>query len=482
MKDRLRRWAMDSPVNLAIFRVVVGVVLLRLPDLGAAVHWASMSDRLRTPPVGLEWALGVVPMGVEVARPLYWIVVAATVLGVVGLATRVAWTVVALGSLWLLAIPQFAGSVFHYHHLVWFAMLLAASPCGDALSIDARIARWRGKAPPSGAVPSSSGSMARADLTRSEGRGARPRARRRAPANTERSLAYGVPIRAAWLLVALIFFFPGLHKLLESGWEWIWSDNLQNQMYAKWLQMPEFTPLFRVDRYPTLVRLGALSAVAFELSFVGLVLFRRTRLVAVAIALAFHQATAELMGIRFPALWLCYVVFVDWEALYRRARRLAPAEPPAASERWPRVSMIVAGVLLAGNLAYGAAGISDGWPFACYPKFHRTVQARLPALRVEVVAADGAVREVPVDAMSPGGPTQRWWAITWSVMGAHERARAEPARWSAFWRSIARRPAVEALARDAVAVRFSRDMISTVPEDADDPPLSTRVLYELPLR
>lgn len=473
MKERLRRWALDSPVNLAIFRVVVGVVLLLLPDLRSALHWAAMSDRMRTPPVGLEWALGVVPMGVEVARPLYWIVVVATVLGVVGLATRVAWTVVALGSLWLLAIPQFAGSVFHYHHLVWFAMLLAASPCGDALSIDARIARWRGR-----------------------------------PPSTERSLAYGVPIRAAWLLIALIFFFPGLHKLLESGWEWIWSDNLQNQMYAKWLQMPELTPLFRVDRYPTLLRLGALSAVAFELSFVGLVLFRRTRLVAVAMALAFHQATAELMGIRFPALWLCYVVFVDWDALWARLSRLSlarlslarrrrgaeagtgearrrsmsPPEPASPSGRWPRASMVVASVLLVGNLGYGAAGISDGWPFACYPKFHRTVEARLPALRVEVVGADGVVREVPVEAMSPGGPTQRWWAVTWSVMGSHERARAEPARWRAFWRSIARRPAVRALAEDAVAVRFSRDMVSTVPEEADDPPLSTRLLYELPLR
>ena len=99
-----------------------------------------------------------------------------------------------------------------------------------------------------------------------------------------------------------------------------------------------------------------------------------------------------------------------------------------------------------------------------------------------MVGADGVVREVPVEAMSPGGPTQRWWAITWSVMGSHERARAEPARWMAFWRSIARRPGVRALAEDAVAVRFSRDMVSTVPEEADDPPLSTRLLYELPLR
>jgi hypothetical protein len=187
------------------------------------------------------------------------------------------------------------------------------------------------------------------------------------------------------------------------------------------------------------------------------------------------------MGIRFPALWLCYVVFVDWASLVRRLRQL-PVEPSAQAGRWPRLAMLVAGVLLAGNVAFGAAGISDGWPFACYPKFHRVVSARLPALRVEVVGADGVAREVPVEAMSPGGPTQRWWAITWSVMGAHERARAEPARWSAFWRSISRHAAVRELAREAIAVRFSRDMVSTVPEDADDPPLSTRLLYELPLR
>lgn len=447
MRDALRRWGSDSAVNLAVFRITVGVVLLRLPDLHGVLRWAALPDRVRTAPVGLGWALGVVPMGPEIARPLYWIVVAATVLGVVGLATRFAWTVVALGSLWLLAIPQFAGSVFHYHHLLWFAALLALSPCGDALSIDSWLARRRGEV-----------------------------------IRTERSLAYGVPIRAAWLLIGVIFFFPGLHKLLESGWEWIWSDNLRNQMYAKWLQMPEFTPLVRVDRYPTLVRLGALGTVAFELSFIVLVLFRRTRLFAVAIALAFHQATAYLMGLRFPALWLCYVVFVDWDALARRLRKLPRSQATATHEPWPRAASICLAVLLLGNVAFGAAGISDGWPFACYPKFHRTVAARLPALRVEVVRADGSTGRIPVEAMSPGGPTQRWWAVSWSVMGAHERARAEPRRWRAFWRSIARRPAVDELAEGAVAVRFHRDTISTVPEARGDPPLSTRLLYELSLR
>ena len=40
-------------------------------------------------------------MGPEVARPLYWAVIAATVLGTVGLATRLAWSVVALAGLGL---------------------------------------------------------------------------------------------------------------------------------------------------------------------------------------------------------------------------------------------------------------------------------------------------------------------------------------------------------------------------------------------
>jgi len=447
---RLTRWAEGSPADLGVFRAVVGVVLLILPDLHTAPRWAALSDEVRVAPIGLEWAVGTVAMTVPLATAAYWTVVVATVMGTIGLFSRTSWLVVSLAGLYLLGIPQFAGSAFHYHHLLWFAALLAASPCGDALSVDAWLARRRGRAIPN------------------------------AP-----DLAHGAPIRVVWILIGIVFFFPGLWKLLESGWEWIWSDNLRNQMYAKWFQMPWLEPPFRIDHHPTLLRLGALSVVLLELGFVFLVLFRRTRAIAVGGALVFHQLTAYFMGLRFPALWLTYAAFVPWTSWYhwlrRRIGRPREVSEGASASRPGAQLWAVAAVLIVGNLAYGALGISDGWPFACYPKFHRTVAARLPALEVELMRGEGEAEVVPVEWMSPGGLSQRWWSLSWSLMGSHERARADTARFDAFFQRVSASGPLAAASADASAVRFYKLYVSTVPEEADDPPLSRELLAELPL-
>ena len=288
----------------------------------------------------------------------------------------------------------------------------------------------------------------------------------------------------------MIFFFPGLWKLLESGTAWIWSDNLQNQMYAKWFQMPWLVPPFRIDHYPTLLRLGALAVIVLELGFFFMVLHRRTRALAVIGALVFHQLTAYFMGLRFPALWLTYVAFVPWTDFYRWlrvrvGRPLAAAAEPSPLPATLRSRLVplylVGAILLAGNITYGALGISDGWPFACYPKFHRTVAARLPAMEVELVRADDTTVIVPVEWMSPGGLSQRWWSLSWSLLGSHERARAQEARFEAFYRRVSAHGPLAEAAQGARAVRFYKLYVSTVPEDRDAPPLSRELLAELPL-
>ena len=95
-RERLRTWAQSPPADLAVFRVIVGVVLLRLPDLHSAPRWGALSNAVRTAPIGLEWALGTVPMTVELATAAYWVVLVATVLGTFGLFTRTSWLVVAV--------------------------------------------------------------------------------------------------------------------------------------------------------------------------------------------------------------------------------------------------------------------------------------------------------------------------------------------------------------------------------------------------
>jgi hypothetical protein len=83
---------------------------------------------------------------------------------------------------------------------------------------------------------------------------------------------------------------------------------------------------------------------------------------------------------------------------------------------------VVAAGLLAGAVTLGALGESDAWPFACYPKFDRLGPTALPVLEVVAVTNAGEV-PVPDRAMFPAGRTQRYWALTWSLMGAHRSER-----------------------------------------------------------
>lgn len=441
MRARVDRWLTDSPLNLAVFRVTVGALIASLQGVHQlAVDATRVPMAVRTAPWGWGWMLRAVPISPAVAEALRAALTLAALCGALGLFSRASFAVVTVAGMFLWAHAMTLGSAVHFHHLLWFAALLAASPCGDALSLD----RWR--------------------------------ARRGLPSPAPHR-AYGIPLRAAWLLVGAVYFFPGLWKLATSGAAWFLSDNLLLQMRAKWTQMEGFTPLFRVDRHPWLCRAGALATVAFELSFVLLVIPRRTRPLAVGAALLFHQATDWFMGLRYPALWVCYTAFVDWDALLSRWRGETET---VAVQRDTRLVTAVSAALLAGAMALGAMGESDAWPFACYPKFDRIVGATLPAMEVALVY-EGREVAVPARAMFPAGRTQRYWALTWSLLGAHRSERASARRFGAFWRSAARQPSVRSMVPGARSVRFYRATISTDPDLRDAPPLRRALLAELPL-
>lgn len=439
LRERWSAWLVDSPRTLALFRVAVGGVVLYMHSLYSAARGvAEMDPAVWTVPIGLEWAR-VVPVSPALVDAAYVVLVLSAISGLVGFRARTAFAISTAAQLYAWGIAELAGNVFHYHHLVWFSALLAASPCGDAWSVDAWLRKRRGLAvPPAAAV-------------------------------------YGIPIRAAWILIACLYFFPGVHKLATSGLAWIFSDNLKLHLWAKWAQMDGFEPLVRIDRADWLVQAGAFATVLFELSFPFLVVFRRTRLVAVMAAFGFHQATSYFMNLHFPALWLCFPVFFGgivswWEKRYAKD----DGAPLARSLRPPAT---VSAILLAGAISFGVAGESDAWPFACYPKYHRLAPDRLPALEVTVLSG-GLEQRVPDEAMFPSGRTQRYWAFVWSLMGSHETARASPERFDAFWDRVKHEPRIDELAREARVVRFYRVYVSTDPDLRDAPPLERELLYE----
>jgi hypothetical protein len=176
----------------------------------------------------------------------------------------------------------------HFNHdemiAIYFLVVLAFTPCGDAFSIDNRLGRTKKDRP---------------------------------------AFAYAYPILLMQLLLAWVYFSSALIKLLVAGWKYLSPDNLPalaifhslDNLHdsafrvAFWLpQVREYLPYF----------VGFI--LIWELFFAFAIFFRRLRWLILGIGVVFHFSTLFLMNIFFPHQLLMYVVFINWD------RRTVPAK------------------------------------------------------------------------------------------------------------------------------------------------------------
>jgi hypothetical protein len=273
--------AKAGPVNLAVFRIVFFALLLRQGAF-AGRSFSQLPEALRIPPPGLEWIVPHLPITettIAVAGALF---TAFCITGLLGLFSRTSALMATLLGLYVLGVPQFFGKVNHNHHLIWFGAVLAASRCGDTLSLDAL---WHA------------------------GRYGRP-------PGPQKARGYALPLRFIWLLIGLVYFFPGFWKFAKEGLEWAFSENLKFRLYKRWFMLGDWQPAFRLDRYPLLYQGGALFTMVFEIGFLFALFWRRTRLAAAGLGLVFHNMTALMMRISFRALQGCYVAFFNWDRIF----------------------------------------------------------------------------------------------------------------------------------------------------------------------
>jgi hypothetical protein len=177
----------------------------------------------------------------------------------------------------------------HFNHdemiAIYFMVVLAFAPCGDAFSIDNRLGRTKQQRP---------------------------------------AFAYAYPILLMQLLLAWVYFSSALIKIRVAGWKYLSPDNLPalaifhslDNLHdtafrgAFWLpQVREYLPYF----------VGLI--LIWELLFPLAVLFRRLRWVILGIGFVFHVSTLFLMNIFFPHQLLMYVVFINWD---RRRKPITP--------------------------------------------------------------------------------------------------------------------------------------------------------------
>ncbi|HEX8004621.1 MAG TPA: DCC1-like thiol-disulfide oxidoreductase family protein [Mycobacteriales bacterium] len=282
-----------GPFALAVFRIALFAVVLRmtLALWGRVVTFAGLPRSSIVPPWRLRRVLAVTPISPGLARAAGALLVVACVCGIAGLYARTAAAVTTVTGVYFLGIPAFFGKVDHGMHVLWFAALLAVSPCADVLSVDGARRAWR-----------------RADT----GDVAPP-----APGR-----AYGLPLRLVWLLVGAVYLFPGLAKVRSDGLHWAWSDNLRNIAFAKWLENDRLPGFARaVESHGTPLRLVALGALVFEIGFTVALFWRTSRIVAVSAGLTFHVLARYVLLIDFWPLYWLYVVFVPWDDVFAAVGR-----------------------------------------------------------------------------------------------------------------------------------------------------------------
>lgn len=412
----------EPALTLAALRIVVAALVPIAPGFREGARAAVRDPALWIAPEGLGWFVRHVPINGTLAVAAQVIVAFAAGCAIAGVRARLCFGVLSVAGFYLYGIAQLAGHVWHDMHLLWLCALLAASPCADVLSVDAR------------------------RPLDSEGR------------------AYAVPLWAARLLLGAIYFFPGLRKLTTSGLAWALSDNLRNQLYWKWAEHGA-VPSLRVDQWPWLLRAGGLAVLAFELSFVVLVAFRRTRAVAAVAGLAFHLLSQLVFRIPFASLWLCYVALFDLRPLlawlparWRRALDRPPAAAPVRDgSSWP--AAVIGGLLLVAAVVQGARGQMQSYPFACYPTFEWMAPSDMPDLMIVGVDAAGRRDEIVHARSAAGYRSQRQWGEIWSLAGV--TAPVDAQRLRAYWLSLRRPPPP-----GGHTVVFYRVRRSVIPGDA----------------
>jgi hypothetical protein len=194
-----------------------------------------------------------------------------------------------LGGVGCLLLGGIARQYVHFFHtgLVPMAVLLilALTPCGDALSLDRRFSSHR-RASPLRSVE-----------------------------------VYGWSRFACWCAMALPYTDAVLSKLRTGTWNWMQADNIRCHLFTDCLLEKGFDcdgALYLLHAPDWLFSVLGASVIAIELSTVFLLFSPRARAVVPWLLVTLHAGTFLLHNVPFFDLMVMPLLFIDWFQFSRR--------------------------------------------------------------------------------------------------------------------------------------------------------------------
>lgn len=210
-----------------------------------------------------------------------WVACIASALALLGLAYPVSALATALATLYLRGVPQNFGKVNHSENLLIFALFIFAfARAADAWSLDAWLARRRGRSAP-------------------------------APSGH-----YRWPVRFITLLVVTMYAAAGCSKLMNSGWDWAFSDSFQRLLLRHHFthRPPTKLGVWLAD-HAALCQALALGALLIELG-APLALFGRwLHRVFISALFTLQVSIYVLLGVRFSSMLPLFMCLLPWNGL-----------------------------------------------------------------------------------------------------------------------------------------------------------------------
>ena len=169
----------------------------------------------------------------------------------------------------------------HFNHdemiAVYFMVVLAFTPCGDAFSIDSWLRKTTKERP---------------------------------------GFAYAYPILLMQLLLAWVYFSSALIKLRVAGMKYLSADNLPALAIFHSLDNLHDTSYriaFMLPQVKQYLPVAVALVLVWELTFPLAIFWQRIRWWILGFGVVFHFATLFVMNIFFPHQLAMYLVFINWK-------------------------------------------------------------------------------------------------------------------------------------------------------------------------